>query len=90
MTDSRATKMKLSDILSPLRNEIDEDDSVREKILPLGRKAVRRCSESIKMTHRGKFDEAKALISEASQIIIEASQGVSDSEFMLKSKKRVL
>ena len=78
--------MKLSDILSPLRNEIDEDDSVREKILPLGRKAVRKCSESIKMTHRGKSDEAKALISEASQIIIEASQGVSDSEFMLKSK----
>jgi len=78
--------MKLSDILTPLRNEIDEDDSVREKVLPLGRKAVRRCSESIKMTHRGKFDEAKVLVSEARQIIIEASQGMSDSEFMLRTK----
>ena len=78
--------MKLSDILTPLRNEIDEDDSVREKILPLGRKAVRRCSESIKMTHRGKFDEAKVLVSEAHQIITEASQGMSDSDFILKTK----
>lgn len=78
--------MKLSDILKPLRNEIDEDDLVREKILPLGRKAVRRCSESIKMTHRGKFDEAKELASEAHQIIVEASQGMSESDFMLKAK----
>ncbi|MGY5855846.1 MAG: translin family protein [Candidatus Thorarchaeota archaeon] len=78
--------MKLSDILTPLRNEIDGDDAVREKTLPLGRKAVRKCSESIKMTHRGKFDEAKALISEASQIIIEASEGMSDSGFMMRSK----
>lgn len=78
--------MKLSDILTPLRNEIDEDDSVREKVLPLGRKAIRRCSESIKMTHRGKFDEAKALVSEARQIIVEASQGMSGSDFMLKAR----
>ncbi|MHA2150308.1 MAG: hypothetical protein ACXAAN_16845 [Candidatus Thorarchaeota archaeon] len=78
--------MKLSDILTPLRNEIDDDDAVREKTLPLGRKAVRKCSESIKMTHRGKFDEAKTLVSEARQIIIEASEGIVDSYFMIRSK----
>jgi translin len=86
MTDSRMNKMKLSDILTPLRNEIDDDDAVREKTLPLGRKAVRKCSESIKMTHRGKFDEAKTLVSEARQIIIEASEGIVDSYFMIRSK----
>jgi translin len=86
MTDSRANKMKLSDILTPLRNEIDDDDSVREKILPLGRQAVRKCSESVKMAHRGEFDEARTLVTDASQSIIEASQGMSDSDFMLKSK----
>jgi translin len=86
MTDLRPKKMKLSDILTPLRTEINEDDSVREKILPLGRKAVRRCSESIKMTHRGKFDEAKSLASEAHEIIVDASQGMSESDFMLKAK----
>ncbi len=78
--------MKLSDILTPLRKEIDDDDSVREKTLPLGRKAVRKCSESIKMTHRGKFEEAKKLATEAHQIIIEASEGMSDSSFMMRSK----
>jgi translin len=86
MTDSRANKMKLSDILTPLRNEIDDDDSVREKALPLGRKAVRKCSESIKMTHRGKYGEARALVTEARKIIVEASKGMSDSDFMLRSK----
>ncbi len=78
--------MKLSDILTPLRSEIEEDDLVREKILPLGRKAVRKCSESIKMVHRGEFDEARSLITEASQTISEAIQGMSDSDFILKSR----
>ncbi|MFW9788040.1 MAG: hypothetical protein ACFFE2_13385 [Candidatus Thorarchaeota archaeon] len=78
--------MKLSDILAPLRNEIDEDDVVREKVLPLGRKAVRKCSESIKMTHRGEFDEARDLLTEAHQIITEATRGTSDSEFMIRSR----
>ena len=78
--------MKLSDILTPLRTEIDDDDSIREKTLPLGRKAVRKCSEAIKMTHRGKFDEAKSLVAEARQIITDASQEMSDSDFMMKSK----
>jgi len=78
--------MKLSDILTPLREEIDEDDAVREKTLPLGRKAVRKCSESIKMTHRGEFDKARTLISEAHKIIVEATKELSDSDFMIRSK----
>ena len=78
--------MKLSDILTTLRNEIDDDDTIREKTLPLGRTAVRKCGESIKMTHRGKFDEAKTLVSEAHQIILEASERISDSEYMMRSK----
>jgi translin len=86
MTELRATKMKLSDILTPLRKEIDDDDAVREKTLPLGRKAVRKCSESIRMTHRGKFGDAKKLISEAHKIILEASTDASDSEFMIRSR----
>ncbi len=86
MTDSRENKMKLSDILTPVRKEIDDDDTVREKTLPLGRNAVRKCSESIKMTHRGKFDEAKKLASEAHKIIVDASKGMSDSGFMMRSK----
>ena len=50
--------MKLSDILEPMRTEIETDDTVREKTLPLSRSAVRKCSESIKETHRGDFERA--------------------------------
>jgi translin len=78
--------MKLSDILTPLRKQIDDDDTVREKTLPLGRKAVRKCSESIKMTHRGNFKEAKKLASEAHEIIVQASENIADSDFMARSK----
>ena len=78
--------MKLSDILTPLREQIDNDDTVREKTLPLGRKAVRKCSESIKMTHRGNFKEAKKLASEAHEIIVQASESMHDSHFMARSK----
>ncbi|MFW9805236.1 MAG: translin family protein [Candidatus Thorarchaeota archaeon] len=86
MTESRANKMKLSDILTPIREEIDGDDSVRERTLPLGRKAVRKCSESIKMTHRKEYVAARELISEAYQIIVDASKEMSDSEFLMRSK----
>ncbi|MFW9974342.1 MAG: haloacid dehalogenase [Candidatus Thorarchaeota archaeon] len=78
--------MKLSDVLRPQREEIEADDSVREKTLSLGRQAVRKCSESIKMTHRGRFDEARSLISEANQYIIEATHELTNSDFMLKSR----
>lgn len=86
MIDSEASKMKLSDVLRPQREEIEADDSVREKTLSLGRQAVRKCSESIKMTHRGRFDEARSLISEANQYIIEATHELTNSDFMLKSR----
>ncbi|MGY5860376.1 MAG: hypothetical protein RTU63_13480 [Candidatus Thorarchaeota archaeon] len=78
--------MEFSDILNGLRNEIDADDQVREKVLPLSRKAVRKCSESIKMTHKKEFVKAKALIVEAHEIITSAVTEMPASEFVSKSK----
>ncbi|MCK5388862.1 MAG: hypothetical protein KAJ36_00105 [Candidatus Thorarchaeota archaeon] len=78
--------MELSDILNGFRNEVDADDQVREKVLPLSRKAVRKCSESIKMTHKGEFDKAKALAKEAHQIITAAIDEMPASTFVSKSK----
>ncbi|MFW9793209.1 MAG: hypothetical protein ACFFEE_02815 [Candidatus Thorarchaeota archaeon] len=78
--------MKLSEILKPLRDEIEDDDAVREKTLPLGRNAVRKCSEAIKMIHRGSFDKAKTLISEAGRIIEQANSEMSKSDFVSKSR----
>lgn len=78
--------MKLSDILKPLRKEIDKDDTVREKTLPLARNAVRKCSEAIKLVHREQFDEARTLIGEASKIIEQTESDMSKSEFISRSR----
>ena len=78
--------MEFSDILDGLRMEIDADDQVREKVLPLSRKAVRKCSESIKMTHKREFTEAKSLLEEAHKIISSAVNEMPASTFVSKSK----
>ncbi|MFX1484242.1 MAG: translin family protein [Promethearchaeota archaeon] len=78
--------MKLSEILRPLRDEIDDDDRVREKTLPLSRNAVRACSEAIKLIHRRQFDEAESLISEASKTIQQAHSEMTGSDFISKTK----
>ncbi|MGY5871939.1 MAG: translin family protein [Candidatus Thorarchaeota archaeon] len=78
--------MELADIFKGIRDEIDADDQVREKVLPLSREAVRKCSESIKMTHKGEFDKAKALIEEAHQIITKAIGEMPASDFVTRSK----
>lgn len=78
--------MELSDILNGLREEIDADDKIREKVLPLGRDAVRKCSESIKMTHKREFARARALVDEAHKIIQSAISEGPSSDFVSKSK----
>ena len=78
--------MELSDILNGLREEIDADDQVREKVLPLSRNAVRKCSESIKMTHKKDFAKAKILVEEAYDIIASATSEMPASTFVSKSK----
>ena len=78
--------MELLDILNGFRDEIDADDHVRECVLPLSRKAVRKCSESIKMTHKGEFDKAKALVEDAHQFIVTATDELPASTFVSKSK----
>ncbi|MHA2152860.1 MAG: translin family protein [Candidatus Thorarchaeota archaeon] len=78
--------MKLSEILRPLREEIDDDDAVREKTLPLARRAVRMCSEAIKLVHRKQFDEAKSLIHEASKTVEQTRSEMSKSGYVAKSR----
>ncbi|MGY5854866.1 MAG: translin family protein [Candidatus Thorarchaeota archaeon] len=78
--------MDLDIILDVLRKEIDVDDGAREKVLPHSREAVRKCSQSIKNSHRRNFEEAEKLIKEADALIKEASTGMSKSQFLSKSK----
>lgn len=78
--------MEFSSILQGLRDEIEADDKVREKTLPSSREAVRKCSESIKKTHKGMYAEAQSLITEVHQIIVDAEQDMNDSDFISKSR----
>lgn len=78
--------MKLSEILKPMRTEIESDDEVREKVLPLSRSAVRKCSESIKETHRGNFESAEKLLEEAHEIAKQASREINESVFVSRSR----
>lgn len=78
--------MELTDILDGLREEVDADDKVREKVLPLSRGAVRKCSESIKMTHKKEYAKARALVDEANRIIESAISEIPSSDFVSKSK----
>jgi len=77
--------MSLEPLLEPIMDEIESDDEIREKALPLSRKAVRTCSQSIKASHRGDFEKAHSLIQEA-HAIIEKGQGImAESDFVSKS-----
>jgi len=78
--------MELSEILNSLRDEVEADDRVREVILPLSRDAVRKCSESVKKTHKGDFSVARELVNEAHSIIRDAEGALDNSDFMTKSK----
>jgi translin len=77
--------MSLEPILEPIMEEIESDDEIREKALPLSRKAVRTCSQSIKASHRGDFEKAHSLIQEAHAIIEKGQEIMAESDFVSKS-----
>ena len=78
--------MSLADILRPLREEIEADDAVREKVLPQARNAVRLCSQSIKASHRGQYKEAMESLSQAHSVIREAVKDLSGSAYVSRSR----
>ncbi|MBD3405821.1 MAG: hypothetical protein GF411_06790 [Candidatus Lokiarchaeota archaeon] len=80
--------MSLTKIINSIREEIESDDIIREKALPLTRDAIRKCSQSIKSTHRGEFEKAKQFLSEANSLIVKAQKQISQSAFL--SKTRIL
>ena len=79
--------MKLEDVMAEIRSELDTDDTIRERVLPLARSAVRKCSQSIKESHRGDFQKAEVLLSEAYEIIKEGSGMADESDFVSSSRQ---
>ncbi|TXT56697.1 MAG: hypothetical protein BAJATHORv1_20290 [Candidatus Thorarchaeota archaeon] len=78
--------MEIAEIIDSIREVIEEDDMIREKALPLTRDAVRKCSKSIKSTHRGEYDKARKFLDEADVMIKEAQKQLTQSQFLSKTK----
>lgn len=78
--------MDFEKTLVSIREEIEADDAVREKTLPLARTAVRKCSQSIKESHRGNFGAAKGNLDDAYALIIDAKREWESSEYVSKSR----
>jgi translin len=74
--------MDIEKALGSIREEIEADDEIREKVLPLARNAVRKCSEAIKHTHRQEFKEAHLKLGEASEIITTAAEALKKSQYL--------
>lgn len=78
--------MDIGKLLEPIRKEIEADDEVREKVLPVSRDAVRLCGQSVKASHRGQFDDAHKKVDEAYELIQKGRQLASESKFVTVSK----
>lgn len=78
--------MEFGTAFDEIREEIEADDLVREKVLPLARAAVRNCSESIKMSHRGEFGKAKRSLGEATMTIAKAKGELVKSDYLSQSR----
>ncbi len=63
-----------------IRADMEKKDATREKVLPLCRELIRYASITIRAIHRQEFDEARRLISEASQVLGSLQQAVSECD----------
>jgi translin len=78
--------MELESILGSVKTEIEADDAIRERTLPLAREAVRICGATIKRAHRGEFAEASKLLEDSRSLLKNAADEIAHSEYMLSSR----
>lgn len=60
---------KLEGIADRMRAAFAEKDEAREKALTDSREAVRYCSESIRATHRGEYDQARKKLADVKKML---------------------
>lgn len=67
----------LDSIVQPLRELLETKNQVRDETLRRARDLTRLCANSIRATHRRQFDQARALLEEASRLGTEMCDAVS-------------
>ncbi len=78
--------MLLSEVFKKIRDEIDQDDVIREEILAKTRKTIRACSEAIKLAHRGDYNNSERMIQFAKETIELARDKLQESQFLSHSR----
>jgi translin len=68
----------LKQITEDIRAELDAKNAVREQALRLSREVIRLSANSIRAIHREEFDEARVLMDQARQKVIESKELLAD------------
>lgn len=68
----------LQKIADDIRAELDAKNAARDRALVTSREAIRFCANSIRATHRGQFDEAAELLTEARTRVRETATELQD------------
>lgn len=76
---------KLEGIADRIRASFAEKDGAREKALSDSREAVRYCSESIRATHRGEYDEARKKLADVKRMLEALDSELKDHPDLLHS-----
>ena len=69
---------RLDKIGLKIKRSLDRKDKSREKGLPLTRKVIRICSETIKMVHRGQLQKSDELLKETEQTLRNAQKSLKE------------
>ncbi len=77
--------MNITKILENAREVIEKDYQIREQILPIARETIRRSSLAIRAIHAKNYEKAESEIKTALQLIRNAEEIISQSEFLLAS-----
>jgi translin len=64
----------LEAIAGKIREDLEDKDAAREKVLPLCREAIRHCANAIREVHRQRFDQSKKLLKAARERLDEAEK----------------
>ena len=69
----------LNFIFNDIREQIEQDDILREKIIKLSRQSIRKCSESIRATHRREVENSATLLTEVKDLINQINSNIPES-----------
>lgn len=69
----------LKELADAVRPRLEKANGAREKALKVSREVIRLCSVSIKSSHRGQFEEARAVKANAKAMLVELKDMLTDN-----------